>query len=85
MTPRPLGDVLAHAWSDFVPKHPERPPWHQPTLRGVELAYTGNICTVPLIVADRVHLHGLDRPSLDRDDLEPTDWTPAGWGVTSGP
>jgi hypothetical protein len=38
--------------------------------------------TVPLMVADRVHLHYLEEPSWDRDDLEPRDWMRSpGWGV----
>lgn len=78
----PLDQVLARALvEDFVPEHPNRAPWHQPTLRGVELAYTGNVAVVRLDCADRAELHGLDRPSWERDDLEPTDWTPIGWGV----
>jgi hypothetical protein len=77
---RPLGQVLATAWDDFVPQRPNRPPWHQPTLREVQVAYTGNIVIVPLEVADRVQLHNLGAPSDYRDDLEFFDWTPAGWG-----
>jgi hypothetical protein len=79
---RPLADVLHRTPIDFTPAHPERRPWHQPTLRGVELASTGNVASVPLAIADRVHLHGLDAPSWDRDWLEPTDWMRGpGWGV----
>lgn len=83
MSDRPLGDVLVHAWDEFTPEHPERRPWRQPTLRGVELAYTGNVAVVRLERADTVELHGLGRPSWEQDWLEPTDWTPAGWGVPS--
>jgi hypothetical protein len=81
VTPRPLDQVLAHAWGDFTPEHPGRAPWLQPMRGRVELAYTGNVVTVPLGVADRVCLHGLDRPSWSQDELEPTDWMPVGWGV----
>jgi hypothetical protein len=79
---RPLGQVLATAWDDFAPERPNRAPWHQPTLRGYELAATGNVIEVPLLVADRVQLGNLGVPSDYRDELEPFDWTPAGWGVT---
>jgi hypothetical protein len=44
----------------------------------VQLAITDNRATVNLACADRVQLHGLDRPSYERDWLEPFDWTPAG-------
>jgi hypothetical protein len=47
-----------------------------------EVASTGNVVTVPLIIADRVHIHGIDTAARYQDDLEPHDWTPAGWGVT---
>jgi hypothetical protein len=84
-TERPLADVLHTTPGDFTPAHPNRPPWHQPTLREVELVSTGNIVTVPLVLADRVRLHGLEAPSWDRDDLEPTDWMRGpGWGVAHG-
>ena len=77
---RPLDQVLAHAWGDFVPERPSRPPWHQPTLGYAEHAYTGNLVTVPLQVADRVKLIGLDRPSWDwGENFE--DHTLASWGV----
>lgn len=79
----PLDRVLTRAWGDFTPKRPGRAPWHRPSHRPVKVAYTGNLITVPLEVADRVQLRGLDRPSWLRDDLEPFDWTPAGWGVSS--
>jgi hypothetical protein len=79
---RPLSDVLLRTPIDFTPAHPDRRPWHQPTLRSVELASTGIVATVPLAIADRVHLHGLDQPSWERDWLEPTDWMRGpGWGV----
>jgi hypothetical protein len=77
----PLGDVLRTAITDFQPEHPEREPWHQPTLRGVELAITDNRRVVRLEVADRVKLRNLDHVTFDRDYLEPFDWTPAGWGI----
>ena len=78
---RPLDEVLSHGWSNFTPARPGRPPWHRPTLRHVEIATTGIVAIIPLEIADRAHLHGLDRPSDWQDDLEPFDWTPAGWGV----
>jgi hypothetical protein len=81
MSERPLSDVLRTAIPDFTPEHPQRAPWQREQLDHVEHAYTGNIIIVPLKIADRVHLRGLDRPSDERDDLEPSDWTPAGWGV----
>jgi hypothetical protein len=77
----PLDRVLTRYGGEFVPEHPERAPWHQPTIRTVEVAVTDNRATVDLAIADRVHLRGLDRPTFERDDLEPFDWTPAGWGV----
>lgn len=81
---RPLGEVLSRrSPDDFEPQTPDRAPWHRETLDYVEHATTGNVVTVPLVVADRVTLHGLDRPSDDRDDLEPGDWHPVTWGVTS--
>ena len=79
---RPLDQVLARAWGDFVPARPDRPPWHQPRALAVDHAYTGNVVTVPLVIADRVQLHGLDRPSYNQDWLEPQDWFPVGWGVS---
>lgn len=78
---RPLGDVLARAMDDFTPQRPDRPPWHQPTLTHVEHAYTGTVLTVPLIIADRVHLHGVGRPTDWQDDTELADWLPITWGV----
>jgi hypothetical protein len=79
---RPLGEVLAHAWGDFTPEHPQRAPWHQLSLDGVDVAITDNRVTVPLACAHRAQLHRLERPTYVRDDLEPLDWTPAGWGVS---
>jgi hypothetical protein len=81
--PRPLDQVLTHARGDFLPARPDRPPWWQPRSVIDEVAYTGNLVTAPLQVADRVHLHRLDRPSYEQDWLEPLDWFPAGWGVGS--
>jgi hypothetical protein len=79
---RPLSTVLVLTPGDFTPARPTRAPWHQPTLRSVELVATGNVVTVPLVLAGRVQLRGLDQPSFDRDDLEPTDWMRGpGWGV----
>jgi hypothetical protein len=78
----PLDQVLLRNAGDFTPAHPNRPPWHQPTLREVQLVSTGNVATVPLALADRVYLHGLDAPSWERDWLEPGDWMRGpGWGV----
>jgi hypothetical protein len=77
--------VLLRAWEDFTPAHPERRPWHQPTLdwARLEIVATDNRATVNLAVADRVHLHHLERPTGDRgDELEPGDWMRGpGWGV----
>ena len=81
MSERPLDQVLVTAVEDFEPERPDRAPWHRSTLRHVEHAYTGNVVTVPLVVADRVHLGNVDRASDERDDLEWFDSTPAGWGV----
>ncbi|MFZ0379289.1 MAG: hypothetical protein WCD11_02060 [Solirubrobacteraceae bacterium] len=79
-TERPLGDVLAQARGDFIPQRPELAPWARSKLTHVRHASTGNVVTVPLIVADRVRLHGLDRALSEQDDfLE--DWTRDGWGV----
>jgi hypothetical protein len=80
----PLADVLKSARDDFVPAHPERRPWHQPSLdySRLEIAVTDNRATVNLAYADRVQLLGLDRPSYERDWLEPGDWMRGpGWGV----
>lgn len=77
----PLDQVLLTTSGGFVPERPRRAPWHQPTLRRVEHAYTGNVAVVPLKFADRVQLHGLGRLSRDRDDLEPTDWMAVGWAI----
>ena len=79
---RPLDQVLGGAWQDFTPAHPERPPWHRPQLGRVELAYTDDVVTVPLEIADRVRLHGLDRPSWEVDDMLFEDQLPASWGVS---
>lgn len=81
MSERPLGDVLLRAIPDFVPEHPRRAPWQREQLDRLEHAYTGNVATVNLAVADRMHLRGLGRPSWEQDWLEPSDWTRAGWGV----
>jgi hypothetical protein len=78
---RPLGDVLMRAVTDYLPQRPNRAPWVQPSGEPVEVAATGNVLSVPLVIADRVNLHGLDGAPMWRDDLEPSDWTPAGWGV----
>ena len=80
---RPLGDVLAHRSGDFVPQHPERAPWWQPRSIVDEVAATDNRAVVPLLIADRVQLARLGRPTGVRDDLEPSDWTPQGFGVPS--
>lgn len=74
-----LDQVLSRRWADFTPRHPERAPWVQSEVDRIELASTGNVAAVPLVVADRVTLHGLDRPSWHQDSLEPGDWTRAGW------
>lgn len=81
MSDRPLGDVLLRAIPDFTPEHPKRAPWQREQLDRVELASTGNVAVVNLAVADRVHLHGLDRPSYEQDWECPEDWTRQGWGV----
>ena len=74
----PLDQVLVTNPQDFWVEHPERKPWHRPTLRRIEHAYTGNVRTVSLKGADQAQLRGLGIPSWDRDWLEPFDWTPAG-------
>lgn len=81
MSDRPLDQVLVTALDDFVPERPNRAPWHRSTLHHVEHAHTSNVVTVPLVVADRVHLRNVARASDERDELEPFDWTPAGWGM----
>lgn len=79
MTDR-LDRVLARSYRDFTPTRPDRPPWlPQDVSVTYDLAYTGVVAVVPLKVADRVALHGLDRPSWDEDGVEPGDWTRAGW------
>ena len=45
---------------------------------------TGNVAVVPLVKADRVQLHGLDRASEWQNDLELTDWMAVGWAVAPG-
>ena len=78
----PLLDVLTRAFpGGFTPKHPQRRPWHQPTLGHVEVAFTGVVAVVPLEIADRVELHGLGRPSWEQDWDCPEDWTRQSWGV----
>jgi hypothetical protein len=80
---RPLDQVLSRrSFADFEPQRPGRAPWRQPTLDHVELAYTGNTHVVPLVIADRVHLHGVGLPTWEQDDLEPGDWHPITWGVS---
>jgi hypothetical protein len=81
---RPLADVLLRTPRDFVPAHPERAPWAQPTLDWTRVvwAITDNRAVVNLRVADRVRLQGLERPTYTRDDLEPYDWMPRGWGAS---
>jgi hypothetical protein len=83
MSEGPLDQVLVRTPGDFTPAHPERAPWHQPTLdyTRLDFAVTDNRVAVPLGIADRVQLHGLERPTHERDWLEPFDWTPAGWGA----
>jgi hypothetical protein len=81
-TERPLAEGLAHAWGDYFPQRPGRAPWTRSQLRHVQFARTGNVVTVPLIIADRVRLHGLDCALWEQDDLEPGDWMPIGWGVS---
>lgn len=76
--------MLTHAFGDFTPEHPNRPPWHRPTWRDVGVTYTGNVAVVRIERADGVELHGLDGPSYEQDELEPTDWMPVGWGVAAG-
>ncbi|MGZ4185012.1 MAG: hypothetical protein ACXVSF_06465 [Solirubrobacteraceae bacterium] len=85
--PRPLDQVLAQSLDDFTPQAPNRAPWARMDASPCEHASTGNVVTVPLIVADRVHLRNLDRPSYEQDweTGEPTDWTPLGWGVSATP
>jgi hypothetical protein len=81
---RSLADVLRHAWGDFTPARPNRPPWHQPTLdySRLEIAITDNRRVISLAAADRVQLQGLESPTDERDDLEPGDWMRGpGWGV----
>lgn len=79
---QPLDQVLARrGLGQFYPRHPDRRPWVQPLAAPVEVAYTGNSAVVPVEVADRAHVQGLERPTWDRDDLEFTDWMPVGWAV----
>lgn len=79
---RSLDQVLSRRpFGDFEPERPESAPWHQPTLDHVELAYTGITHIVPLVVADRVHLHGVGYPTHEQDELEPGDWMPVTWGL----
>jgi hypothetical protein len=80
---QPLDQVLARALGDFVPERPDRPPWHQPTLDQVQVAATGVVAVVPLAIADRVRLSGLDRRVPDPYAELPEDHTPAGWGVSA--
>ena len=80
MSDQRLDLVLQRAWGHFTPEHPSRRPWRQGRV-SYGLAYTGNVAVVPLRIADRVQLRGLDRARYDRDDLEPTDWMPVGWAT----
>lgn len=77
----PLDQVIATNPGGFAPRNPSRPPWLQPKPVPYELACTGNVATVPLIVADRAHLHGLDQPSWEQPWECPEDWTRQSWGV----
>ena len=70
---RPLAEVLARSFGDFTPQHPSRHPWTQPSHRPVEHAYTGITHIIPLGIADRVHLIGVDRPTTLQDWTEPED------------
>ena len=75
----PLDKILACGWADFVPRHPERPPWlPQDVSVPYTMASTGNVAVVDLAVADRVELRGLG-PSDEQDALEPGDWARSGW------
>ena len=82
MSERPLSDVLRRAVPDYQPEHPDRPPWWQPRSVVDEVASTGNVAVVRLERADRVELHGLDRPSYEQDWDCPEDWTRQSWGVS---
>jgi hypothetical protein len=84
---RPLSDVLHRAFDlEFTPEHPELAPWHQRTFDTVTLVCTGNLVEVPLEIADRVTLRGLNRPTWERDFFEPGDWRKGpGWGVGPPP
>ena len=77
----PLDQVIATNSQDFVPERPDLPPWAQPRLRSVEYAATGNVVTVPLRIADRVQLRGLDRATRDPWDMLPEDMTRQSWGL----
>jgi hypothetical protein len=88
MTPRPLGDVLAHTTGGFVPRHPDRPPWasRQPIPHTV--AFTGTVEVVPLEVAGRVSIAGLDQvldtgPAYHEPDELLEDMVPSSWGVST--
>jgi hypothetical protein len=80
---QPLSDVLHRQREEFLPERPQDdPPWQQPAFDSVTLVCTGNLIEVPLDVADRVTLRGLNRPTWERDYLEPGDWRRGpGWGV----
>jgi len=77
----PLDQVIATNPGGYVPERPDRPPWAQPRLRSVEYAATGNVVKVPLRIADRVRLRGLDQATLDPWDMLPEDMTRQSWGL----
>lgn len=83
----PLDQVLARSVGGFTPRHPEREPWvqHKPIRR--EVAFTGDVVTVPLEAAGRSSLSGLDRvlgsgPAYHTGELW-EDMTPQSWGVST--
>jgi hypothetical protein len=47
----------------------------------IEHASTGDVVVVPLGIADRVRIHGLDRAARYQDWTEPGDFAAVTWGV----
>lgn len=79
-----LDEIIATNPGGLRPQYPGRPPWAQPSGRDVTVAITGNVVSVPLKVADRVRVRGLDRAlAYGLVDAEPIyeDMTRQSWGL----
>lgn len=77
----PLDEVIATNPGGFAPEHPEQPPWLQRSDREVQVAQTGDVVVVPLRLAGRVRVQGLDHAIADEIDELPEDHTLQSWGL----